>query len=273
MIIILLIGLTLRTPFSMCVWSLAMLCVSISFAVIVKNNAESRELDNGKVWAVMSFFFGLPVVALYFLMNIKLGVNPSSNKAKTAQRNAWIVCAVAVVISVSITPLFIYESKQADLQNEYESSEYKAYLNEEGTHYICYDKMGNEYPYDEYEIPFYTRDGVKLTSEDYLDYEIPSIGDGYDYDTNYIRYVSANGKIRIDYKNAVVDKDGYMVDIPIKTLKEVEIESDEDYLEPSIVYKDKKGNYYYDPDTCSWDKNGNLVFGADELTRFYEEHQ
>ena len=120
MIIVLFLGLTLRTPISMCVWSLMLLCINVCLAYSVKRNADSRELDNGKLWAVMSFFFSVPVVALYFLMNKGLGVKPSDKEAKTVQRNAVIMCAVALIISVAITPLFVYENKQANLRAEYE---------------------------------------------------------------------------------------------------------------------------------------------------------
>lgn len=252
MIIVLILGLTLRTPISMCVWSLALLGINISLAVIVKYSAESRELDNGKLWAFMTFFFSLPVVLLYFIMNFKLGVKPSDKEAKTVQRNAIIMCSVALIISVAITPLFIYENKQANLRAEYEEAYGMAYLNDDGTHYVLYDKMGKVYPYDELYIPLYTKDGKKYAEND--------------------NYYSCGGKT-IDVSQVRVDSEGYLSQGDYEKMKEIGIpdyEFDDDYY---YVWKDDKGNYYYAPDDCSWDKDGNLVFKSQELTDFYAKHK
>ena len=251
MIIVLFLGLTIRTPISMCIWTLMLLCINVCFAYIVKRNADSRELDNGKLWVVMSFYFSLPVVVFYFLMNKGLGVKPSDKGAKTVQRNAVIMCAVALIISVAITPLFVYENKQANLRAEYENAYGKAYLNADGTHYILYDKMGNEYAYDEYLMPLYTKDGKK-----YID-------DGNCYKC---------GSKSLDVSQVRVDSEGYLAQGDYEKMKEIGIpdyEFDEDYY---YVWKDDKGNYYYNPEDCSWDKDGNLVFKSQELSDFYEEH-
>ena len=236
----------------MCVWSLSLLCINIALASVVKNNADSRELDNGKVWAVMSFFFSLPVVGLYFLMNKGLGVKSSDKGAKTVQRNAVIMCAVALIISVAITPLFVYENKQANLRTEYEEAYKMPYLNAEGTHYVLYDKMGNEYAYDEIFIPLYTKDGKK-----YID-------DGNCYKC---------GSKSLDVSHVRVDSEGYLAQGDYAKMKEIGIpdyEFEDDYY---YVVKDGKGNYFYEPDDCSWDKNGNLVFRSQELTDFYNKNK
>lgn len=252
MIIVLILGLTLRTPISMCVWSLMLLCINVCFAFIVKRNADSRELDNGKLWAVMSFFFSLPVVLLYFIMNFKLGVKPSDKEAKTVQRNAIIMCSVALIISIAITPLFMYEDKQASLQAEYDESSGMAYLNDDGTHYVLYDKMGKVYPYDELYIPLYTKDGKVFMNE----------GD----------YYKCGDKV-LELSQARVDSEGYFVQVDYDKFEKIVIPEyeygDYDYY----VWKDGRGNYYYDPDDCSWDKDGNLVFRWQELTDFYAKHK
>lgn len=252
MIVVLFLGMTYRTPISMCVWSLSLLCINIALASVVKNNADSRELDNGKVWAVMSFFFSLPVVGLYFLMNKGLGVKPSDKGEKTVQRNAVIMCAVALIISVAITPLFVYENKQAKLRTEYEEAYKMPYLNAEGTHYVLYDKMGNEYAYDEICIPLYTKDGKK-----------------YEDEGNYFQ--SSSGVL--DLAHVRVDSEGYLAHGDYAKMKEIGIpdyDFEDDYY---YVVKDGKGNYFYKPDDCSWDKNGNLVFRSQELTDFYNKNK
>ncbi|MBE6742309.1 MAG: hypothetical protein E7570_08430 [Ruminococcaceae bacterium] len=252
---------------------LLVLFFNISLAFFVYSNAKSRQLDNKKTWAVLTGIFGLPIAVLFLLMNIKLGVKNEDKRQKRFQRNALIICAAALVLSSVCYPIYKYEDRKATLNSQYESSLHKPYLNEDESEYIFYDKMGKIYHiYDEEDIPLYTPDETMLKYDDYSD-EVPV--NEYDFDKYYIRYVSADRSTVIDIENALINQDGFIVAMDKSKLICDSIEGGEgetyewEYSdEKRNIYHDTNGNLYFEPEDCSWDKNGNLVFRNEYLTEY-----
>ena len=255
----------MMTPISACIWTAMFIIYRVSLAVAIAKNAEIRQLDNANVWALITGLFGCPIAGLYFLMNIKLGGIYESEKANKVQKRAMITILAVIIISVAITPLYMRENHEARLKEEFEESIRMAYLNEDETHYICYDKMGNTYSTEyDYWLPLYTESGIKLKPDQDLNDEFP-----YDY-TNYI---SQDGKINIEVDNAFINKNGYVVDIDHTKLEQIEIPAYNDLDDDYWVFEDKNGEMYFNPEDCSWDRDGNLVFKAKEITDFVKEHK
>ena len=145
------------------------------------------------------------------------------------------------------------------------------YLSEDKSQYLFYDKIGKTYHfYDEEDIPYYTKNKEKLTEV-------------YDEKDDCYKYMNFDKTIVIDKDNAFIDMDGFMIEKTISVLKEINIPTDDSYYteglydgdkEPGIyIYCDSKGNLFFEPDYCSWDKDGNLVFRNKDLSEYYEKHK
>ena len=269
-IIILLLFLFLDSmPVTIITLYTAMLIIHISLAVLVSTNAKAKQRDGGTLWAVFSFFLGVPIALLYFLLNIGLGTENENKKLKNRQRNAIIYICTVLVVATALTPVYVHEYKQSVLQEEFDSAGRMAYLNADGTHYICYDKIGKIYSTDDSDlIPYYTPDNKVLELEDYSD-EV----ENRDFTKDYCRYVSADGKVRIDSERAFINADGYMVDKDSGKMEEIVIPDyhDDDFV--YFIYEDKNCELYFLPEDSSWDGDGNLVFKPQEITDYVKEHK
>ncbi|MBE6719285.1 MAG: hypothetical protein E7571_01345 [Ruminococcaceae bacterium] len=247
----------------------AMLIIHISLAVLVSTNAKAKQRDGGTLWAVFSFFLGVPIALLYFLLNIGLGTENENKKLKNRQRNAIIYICTVLVVAAALTPVYVHEFKQSVLQEEFDSAGRMAYLNADGTHYICYDKIGKTYSVDDCDwIPYYTPDNKALELEDYSG-EV----ENRDFTKDYCRYVSADGKVRIEQDRAFINEGGYMVDKDAGKMEEIVIEEYDDSDCAYFIYEDKNGELYFNPADCSWDGDGNLVFESQEITDYVKEHK
>ncbi len=261
-------------PVTLCVLIILTIIFNISLAVFVNSNAKSRNLDNGKIWAILTFFFGLIPAVLYFVLNIKLGTKNKDKKEKKLQKITLIICAATIALSSVSYPIYNYEIKKDTLKSEYEGSMHMPYLNEDESHFVFYDKLGKKYDYiDEEAMPYYTIKGVEF----FMDYENLDALD--DQDTHLI-LISKDEKIVIPEEKAAVNSDGYLVELDKSKLKKDEVPPDdysyedwEDYDEYKYVYSDNKGSLYFEPKDCSWDKSGNLVFKSKSLTNYYNEHK
>ena len=262
-------------PVTLCVLIILTIIFNISLAVFVNSNAKSRNLDNGKIWAILTFFFCLIPAVLYFVLNIKLGTKNKDKKEKKLQKITLIICAATIALSSVSYPIYNYEIKKDTLKSEYEGSMHMPYLNEDESHFVFYDKLGKKYDYiDEDAMPYYTIKG----DEFFMDYENLDALD--DQDTHLI-LISKDEKIVIPEEKAAVNSDGYLVELDKSKLKKDEVPPDdysydedwEDYDEYKYVYSDSKGSLYFEPKDCSWDKSGNLVFKSKSLTNYYNKHK
>jgi hypothetical protein len=244
---------------------------NISLAFFIFNNAKRRQLDNERIWALLTGVFGLPVAILYLLMNIKLGVKNEDVPLKKLQKRTLIICAAVLVISTVIYPVYKYEDKKVILNHQYEDSIHMPYLSEDESQYLFYDKTGKVYHfYDEENIPYYTENGEKLTEE-------------YDEEDDCYKYMSSDKRIVIEKGNAFIDADGNMVEKEEIELKMIGVPTDDSTYSGGLIdrddefgtyaYTDSKGNLFFDPDECSWDKNGNLVFRNENLSKYYEKNK
>ena len=257
--------------FSFLLFLILTIIFNISLAVFVFNNAKSRRLDNEKVWAILTGIFGLPIAILYFLLNIKLGVKNENVTLKKLQRIPLIICAVALLLLSVIYPVYKYEDKKAILNHQYEDSIHMPYLSEDESQYLFYDKMGKTYHfYDEEDIPYYTKNKEKLTEV-------------YDEKDDCYKYMSNDKKIVIDKGNAFINTDGYMVEKDEIELKVIGVPTHDSTYSGGLIdrddefgtyaYTDSKGNLFFEPDVCSWDKDGNLVFRNKDLSEYYEKNK
>lgn len=208
-----------------------------------------KKIENSKTWGIFTVIFGLFVVLLCFIINRTVG-EPIDEK-KSLIKKYLINAIVFGVISVALIPLEEHVNNNFIAYKSIMMLGYDKvlYFDEENNEYFCYDKQGN----------VYTTDNI----DEFKYYD--SKGDSYVESSQEMGYYCTKRDITIEYGCACIDESGNIVELE----SEFHEFSIGDYC---IVYYDDEGNLYYYPDDCSWDKNGNLVFGDTELSEFkYED--
>lgn len=227
--------------------SLISLIVYVFYRIYLAKTVElvllAKKIENHKAWKVLTFFFGLIVVAICFIINRKVG-EPISEKVKPLLKKYFINVVVFGLISLAFIPVDNYslnkingELSKASLNSDI------VYFDEENDVYYCYDKMGNTY----------TSDNI----EDFKYYDAD--GNAY-FDSSYeMAYYCTKTDKTIEYCYAYINEAGNIVEINSE-LPEFEID------EYDWVYYDDRGNLYYYPGDCSWDENGNLLFDNKDIS-------
>ena len=254
-------------PISMSLFTAALIVLHIGLAKWVNENAKCRELDNRTLWTVFTLLFGVLLAVLYVLLHLKLG---KKNRFTKAQRNAVILCGVSVAIFLAAAPVFQYERAKDLLEDEKDSFDKVCYLNEDGTHYVTYDKMGKVYDFEtEDALLYYTRDGDAYVYE-WGDFLVSTdeewIVKAKKYNDEQI-YLCKEKHIARGAEDCFVDEDGYFVfDLSLHPYY-----GNDEYDFP-LLYYDDDGNLFYLPEDCSWDKDGNLVFAGEQFRNFDKEN-
>lgn len=216
----------------------------VYLAKLIEQILLSKKIENYKAWKILTFFFGLIVVLICFIINRKAG-EPIGEKSKQIIKKCLINAVIFGIVSLAFIPIDNY------ILNKFTAEESKislgrnsvSYFNEDNNIYYRYDKMGNKY----------TSDNI----DDFRYYD--ANGNAYTDSSREMAYYCTQTDKTIEYDHAYIDEAGNIVEIKDET----EVFFIDDY---DCVYYDDSGNIYYYPGDCSWDENGNLIFGNENIS-------